>query len=468
MARYGGGLLKVLFCASEVTPFAKTGGLADVAGTLPLALADEGVEFLITMPKYRGIERESKKLREGVTVRFVAQEEYFNRASLYGNEKGDYPDNLKRFVYFCRESLRIAQAEAFKPDIVHANDWQTALLPVLLRTEFKKETFFKKTKSLLTLHNVAYQGTFGYSDYLDAGLDEALFNVDGFEFYGRANLLKGGILYADAVNTVSPTYASEILTRDYGFGLDGVLKRRESVLSGILNGIDTDFWNPGADKRIEAAYTVKDLSGKQACKAALQKSSGLEVNPAIPVFAVVSRLAEQKGIELFSEIADAFLNGPVQFVLLGEGDAVYHTMMQNIGKRHPQNTAIHLGFNAAEAHRIYAGADFFMMPSFYEPCGLGQMISLRYGTIPVVRHTGGLADTVVDWEEDAKTGNGIVFRGHSPEKLLEALNRALKLYADSRQTMMLRKHGMKTDFSWHRSAKEYKKLYQVLCGKETA
>ncbi len=424
-----------------------------------MALASQGVEFVIMMPRYRGIEQDQLKLSDNVSVYFITNEEYFNRASLYGNEKGDYPDNLKRFTFFCREALTQVEKIGFKPDLVHANDWQTALLPVLLKTEFKNHAFFQKTKSLLTLHNVAYQGAFGFSEYLETKLDESLFHVDAFEFYGRANLLKAGIVYADAINTVSPTYAKEILTRDYAFGLEGVLKKREDVLSGILNGIDTLFWNPETDTRIAATYSSQDLLGKAVCKKALQKSMGLEVDATIPIFAIVSRLAEQKGIEFFSEIADTFLAKRVQFVLLGDGDAVYHTMMQNIAKRHPKNAAVHLGFNSAEAHEVYAGADFFMMPSFYEPCGLGQMISLRYGSIPVVRHTGGLADTVFDVSENVKAGNGLVFKGHSPEKFLEALMRAVKLFEDSKKLAALRKQGMKNDFSWDRSAQEYKKLY---------
>ena len=456
--------IRVLFCASEVAPFARTGGLADVAGTLPLALGKLGVEVKIMMPRYRGLPGAPKKLSKNVSVYFVENEAYFNRATLYGNEHGDYLDNLKRFSFFCREALRLTKEMGFRPDIVHANDWQTALLPVILKTRFSHDPFFKKIKTLLTVHNLAYQGHFAHRLYPELALDESLFSVDGFEFYGKINLLKAGLLYADAISTVSPTYAKEIQTREYGFGLEGVIRKRSKDLSGILNGIDTEVWNPAKDKCIKKPFTPNRLKGKEACKADLQKTLGLPVDADVPVLGMVTRLAEQKGLDLLSEISDALFSKKVQFILLGEGDGAYHTTFKNVSKRHPKNTAIRLGFNAPQAHKIYAGSDFFLMPSYFEPCGLGQMISLRCGTLPIVRRTGGLADTVIDADEDPKTGNGFVFKERNPEAFLKGIERALLAFRDKERFSRLQKNGMKADFSWKKSAGEYKNLYKRVCG----
>jgi starch synthase len=455
--------LKVLCCASEVAPFEKTGGLADVTGSLPKALAGMGVETLILMPKYRNVPFTEKKVAPGVTARFIGNEEYFNRAGLYGNDRGDYPDNLQRFSFFCREALETARAAGFRPDIVHAHDWQAALLPVLLKTG--TDDFFRDTRSVLTVHNIAYQGQFPHKQYGVLGMDPSLFAIDGFEFYGKINLLKAGLLYADAVTTVSPTYAKEIRTVDYGFGLEGVVKKRAGAVHGILNGIDTSMWDPSTDKRIAARYSAEDPSGKKVCKAELQRSLGLEVREDVPLFAMVTRLAEQKGLDIVSGAADKLLSRGVQFVLLGEGDAVYHTTFANIGKRHPKNARILLGFDSQRAHAVYAGADVFLMPSYFEPCGLGQMISMRYGTVPLVRNVGGLADTVKDLDADPKSGNGFAFDQHSPEKLLETAARAEKLFADKTRLEKVRKRMMKLDFSWDASAKRYLELYKELVKK---
>lgn len=451
--------MKILFCASEVAPFVKTGGLADVAGSLPLALGELDVQTVILMPRVRGIRAKKEKLSKHVSIHFIENESFFNRAGVYGNERGDYHDNLQRFSFFCNAALSLTKEIGFKPDVVHANDWQTALLPVLLKTRFSSDAFFKKTKSLLTVHNLAYQGQFPGGQFKELGLDDPLFSVEGFEFYGKVNLLKAGLIFADRVNTVSPTYAEEIKTREFGFGLDGVIRSRTAPVRGILNGIDTGLWNPATDKKIRKRYSRMDLSGKEACKASLQKSCGFQVAADVPVFGMVTRLAEQKGLELVSEIADKFLSQKVQFVLLGQGDGVYHTTFLNIGKRHPKNSAIYLGFDAAEAHRIYAGADFFLMPSYFEPCGLGQMISLRYGTIPVVRKTGGLADTVADADRDPQAGNGFLFEERVPEKLLDTIERAIAAFQNKKRFETLRRRAMKADFSWRRSAIEYKKFY---------
>ena len=455
-------MIKVLFCASEVAPFAKTGGLADVAGSLPLELGLLGAKILILLPKYRGISSTRKKISENVEVRFIENEEYFNRASLYGEDRGDYPDNLKRFSFFCDASLDLAEKIGFRPDIVHTHDWQTALIPVFLKTKRAPSGFFKRSRSVLTIHNIAYQGHFPAREFGELGLDKDLFSIDGFEFYGKINLLKAGILYADALNTVSPTYAKEIQTKDYGFGLEGVVKTRRWVLKGILNGIDTDVWNPARDRNIPKKYSAADLAGKGFCKARLQKFCGFEVNSEIPVFALVARLAEQKGLDLLSEICNTFLAEKAQLVLLGDGDRSYETTFRNVRNRHPKNSAVFFEFQAALAHQIYAGADFFLMPSYFEPCGLGQMIGMRYGTVPIVRRTGGLADTVTD--ADSPGGNGIVFREPDPDKLLEAIRRALKVYRDKKKLGAVRKRAMKKDFSWRKSAKAYLQMYKETLG----
>ena len=452
----------MLACASEVAPFEKTGGLADVAGSLPPAMAKLGVETWVMMPKYRGVSITEKKVVPNVRARFIENEAYFNRAGLYGNERGDYPDNLQRFSFFCHEALETAKREGFRPDIVHAHDWQTALLPVLLKVKMASDPFFQRTRSVLTVHNLAYQGHFPQKQFGLLGLDPSLFSVEGFEFYGKMNLLKAGLLYADAVTTVSPTYAKEIQTRQFGFGLEGVVKRRSKNLYGILNGLDTGLWDPSKDKRLPFVYTGENLAGKAACKAALQKELGFEVNPDIPFFTMVTRLAEQKGLDIFSEAADKFLSKNVQFVLLGEGDQVYHTTFRNVGKRHPKTSRVLLKFDGEKAHNLYAGADFFLMPSYFEPCGLGQMISMRYGTLPIVRNVGGLADTVKDIELSPKGGNGFVFEEQSPAALLGAIERALKLFTDKKKLESAQKRGMGQDFSWDNSAKKYLELYEGL------
>jgi starch synthase len=452
--------LRVLFCASEVEPFEKTGGLADVAGSLSVALGALGAEILVLMPKYRNISLTEKKIGKNVRIRFIEREEYFNRAGLYGNDRGDYPDNLQRFSFFCRAALDLARSEGFRPDIVHAHDWQTALLPVLLKTTFSGVSFFGKTKSVLTVHNMAYQGQFPHKQFGSLGLDPSLYSIDGFEFYGNINLLKAGILYADALTTVSPTYAKECQTEEFGYGLDGVIKNRAKDLRGILNGLETKRWDPSADKRIPAVYSAANLAGKGRCKTELQKFCGFEENPDIPLFAMVTRLVEQKGLDIFAEIADKFLSKQTQFVLLGEGDGVYHTLFRNIENRHPKASRMFFDFDAIKARKVYAGADFFLMPSYYEPCGLGQMISMRYGTLPIARRVGGLADTVVDLDERPGTGNGFLFKEKSPKELMRAIERAKNLFADKKKLSLVRKRAMKIDFSWDKSAKEYMRLYR--------
>ncbi|MBI3316170.1 MAG: glycogen synthase [Candidatus Omnitrophica bacterium] len=454
--------MKILFCASEVTPFAQTGGLGEVAGSLPLALGKLGLEVAVVMPRYRGIVCAKKRLGQNVTGYFIENEAYFNRAFLYGNGRGDYPDNLERFSFFCHEALALAKALRFKPDIVHAHDWQAALLPVLLKTKVATDPFFEKTKCLLTMHNLQYQGIFPSKAYASLGLDEKLFDVKGFEFYGKINLLKAGILYADALNTVSPTYAKEILTPEYGFGLEGVLREKTGRLKGILNGIDGNVWDPAKDRWLKKHYSSHVPKAKELNKAALQASCGFEKNPRIPVFGMVTRLAEQKGLDLLAKVMDPFLSRKVQMVILGDGDHTYESSYRNFARKHAENCSALVGFGVAESHQIYAGSDFLLMPSLFEPCGLGQMIALKYGTLPVVRKTGGLADTIVDADEYPKRGNGFVFKERDPEELLDTLDRALSAFEDKKRFGSLRKSAMHSDFSWDRSAHAYKEYYREI------
>ena len=454
--------LNVLFCASEVAPFAKTGGLADVAGSLPPALARHGAQILVTMPRYRGIHTADKKIADGVRIHFIENEEYFNRAGLYGNDRGDYPDNLQRFSFFCHETLAYAKSAGFRPDIVHAHDWQTALLPVLLKTNFANDPFYAGARSVLTIHNIAYQGHFSQKQFGNLGLDPSLFSVDGFEFYGKINFLKAGLLFTDHLTTVSPTYAEEIENKEFSFGLEGVIKKRRKSLTGILNGIDPALWDPAKDARLAKMYGAANLEGKRACKEALQKRCGFEPDAGVPLFGMVTRLAEQKGLDLVAETCNEMVAKGAQLVLLGEGDAVYHTTFRNIAARHPKNVAAFLKFDAVLAHEVYAGSDFFLMPSYFEPCGLGQMISMRYGTLPIVRRVGGLADTVIDADLHPEKGNGFVFVEAQPEKLMGAVKRAMKAFKDKARLDALRKTAMRTDFSWDKSAEKYAQLYRKL------
>ncbi len=408
------------------------------------------------MPKYRGIGFTEKKLSDNVRARFIEHEGYFNRSGLYGNADADYPDNLERFAFFSRECLAVAEKEKFQPDVVHAHDWHTAMIPALLKAW--PGDFFAKTKTLLTIHNLAYQGLFGAEEYPKLGLPKNLFSMDSFEFYGKVNLLKGGLLKADRLNAVSPGYAEEIKTKEFGCGLEGVLQKRKKRLSGILNGIDAAAWDPAKDARLEANYSADDLAGKSLCKAALQRLCRFEEDPKTPLFAVVSRLTPQKGLDLLAEAAPDMLSKKLQLVVLGDGDPHHRRMFTRIEKDFPKNSRMFLGFDAVKAHAIYAGSDFFLMPSLFEPCGLGQMIAMRYGAVPVVRATGGLKDTVTDAAQ--KNGNGFTFKEAAAPAFAAAVGRALEAYADPKTMRTLVATGMKADFSWDESAKKYETLYR--------
>ena len=461
--------LKIVFCASEVVPFAKTGGMADVCGSLPLALERLGLELLIVMPRYRGVERVGPRLSamnnrvsatrigDGVEVLFIDKEGFFDRDGLYGDEQGDYPDNLDRFQYFSRQTLEVLRQLNICPDILHCHDWQTALIPAYLKTVLKADPFFRDVKTMFSIHNLAYQGLFPKGEFPKLGLGKAEFKHSPFEFYDQISLLKAGLEYSDVVATVSPNYAREILTPEFGCGLEGVLQARPNAVIGILNGIDETAWNPRIDPLIPATYSVDDLTGKARDKAALQACCGLPQRADVPVFGSVGRLSHQKGIDLLAEAAERMAQMGAQIVILGTGEERYHQLLRDVAARYPQSLAINLDFNEPLAHQIYAGSDFFLMPSVYEPCGLSQLISLRYGTIPVVSRTGGLVDTVTP---AAEGGNGFLLAEHTVEALVAAVREAMSFYQDQAAFQDLVRKACSQDFSWEESARKYSVAYQ--------
>lgn len=480
--------MKILFAASEVVPFAKTGGLADVAGTLPRFLKQLGHDVRIIMPRYQVVDRAKYQLKESVghfvvpvgdrlvessllegrlndiPVYFVEKDRYFDRPELYGTPHGDYPDNAERFIFFSRSVPEAARALGFQPDIIHCNDWQTALVPVYLKTLYGADPFFSKTSSVFTTHNMGYQGRFWHLDLPLTGLPWDLFTHEGLEFYGQLNLLKGGLVFADALTTVSKTYSREIQTPEHGYGLEGVLQFRKKDLHGIINGIDPNEWDPATDKALAATFSGKNLAGKAKTKKALQKELGLPATD-VPLLAFVGRLADQKGVDLLASAIEQIPESDAQFVILGSGDERYHQWLSDVTSRNPRKLALRLAFDGGLARRIYAAADIFLMPSRYEPCGLGQLISLRYGTIPVVHLTGGLADTIKEFSPGAGKGNGFTFRDFSLEAFHKAISRALKVYGNSSAWKTLIRNAMECDFSWDNSAREYETLYKKLARK---
>jgi starch synthase len=485
--------LNILFVSSEVEPFAKTGGLADVSGALPRAIRDLGHEVRIAMPKYKSVEERKFHLHEvlrlkqidipvgqevekasvkssiltntkaKIQVYFLANESLFNRAGLYGSPEThkDYPDNDKRFIFFCRGVLETLKLLRWQPDIIHCNDWQTGLIPAYLKTLYKNDPFFSSVKTIFTIHNMAYQGLFPESSFAKTHLPQELFVPDGVEFYGKLNFMKAGLVYSDVVTTVSERYALEIQSSDeYGCGLSGILQKRRSDLFGILNGIDYSIWNPEVDALIPQKYDAKNLEGKQVDRVELLRKFKLEGKEGIPVIGCISRLAEQKGFDLIGDAVEDFLKLDVQFILLGTGDKKYEDLFQAIQKRHPQKVGVYIGFSNELAHLIEAGSDMFLMPSRYEPCGLNQMYSLRYGTIPIVRATGGLEDTIEDYDPATGNGTGFKFSPYDAMELVNTVQRALAAYADQHAWRKLMKQGMQKDFSWEASAKKYVALYK--------
>ncbi len=483
--------MRILLVASEVAPFAKTGGLADVAGALPKALAKLGHDVRVVLPRYRMVDPVKFQLRlvvaslpvpvagrtadaaiwqgaiDSVPAFFVGHDGFFNRDALYQTQEGDYPDNAERFAFFSRAVLEMTRALDFPPDIYHCNDWQTGLVPTYLRTTSQVAREFQAVGVLFTVHNLGYQGLFGPEALAAANLGRELFNPFGLEFYGKVSFLKAGLVFADLITTVSRKYSQEIQTEDFGHGLEGVLRARAKDVHGILNGIDYDEWHPSRDQFITARFSRDDLAGKAVCKADLQHIFGLPERPDVPLLAVISRLTPQKGMDLIAEAMDALLDLDTQFVLLGTGDANLHAAFEQAKARHAARVGLKLGFDVALSHKIEAGADMFLMPSRYEPCGLNQMYSLAYGTVPIVRATGGLDDTIQPFDPVAGDGNGFKFVETTSRALLETVREAIALYRQPDRWRRLVRNGMACDFSWDRSAKEYDSLYQQLLSRRT-
>ena len=486
--------MNILLATSEAVPYAKTGGLADVCGALPLELARLGHRPVLVMPAYRhamwcgvpaqpmGIDfiipvgsktvtghvLESTLPGSEVPVYLVQQDQYFDRAELYRENDKDYVDNCERFVFFSRAVLELIRVLELDVDVIHCNDWQTGLIPAYLKLEYRNLPRYRKIATVLTIHNLAYQGSFWHWDMLLTGLDWRHFNWRELEFFGKLNLMKTGLVFADSLNTVSKRYAQEIQTPEFGFGLQTVLQHRQNVLSGILNGINCSEWNPATDKFLAADYTVDTVAeGKPVCKAALQKEFGLPERSEVPLVGVIGRIAHQKGFDLIAEIIPGWAhNNDVQWVLLGTGDPQLEQTFRDYARQYADKVAVKIGFCDETAHRIEAGADMFMMPSRFEPCGLNQMYSLQYGTVPIVRETGGLADTVVDVSDSTLadgSANGFSFREDNGQALGETLWRACQLYQQTDLWQQLIATGMKQDWSWKRSAQKYADLYEETC-----
>ncbi len=484
--------MKVVYLSPEVAPFSKTGGLADVSGALPQSLKKLGAEIMVITPFYGNVKANKYPLEKTdiqfevkigdkvnpcgvykgllpdaqVPIYFLDNEQYFGREGLYnypGTTK-DFEDNSERFIFFARGALEVIEKLKVHPDVIHCNDWQTGLVPVYLKTAYASKEGFRNTRVIQTVHNLVYQGHFGQSDMNLTGLDRSLFNWKHLEFYRKLNFLKGGIVFSDAISTVSKTYAEEIQTAECGEGLEGVLKERSKDLWGILNGIDYTIWNPETDKCIIANYGMKKLGGKQLCKKSLQRTYKLPERD-VPIIGMITRLAEQKGLDLIIAKFHDFIKLDIQFVLLGSGDPRYHEIFQGFAKTFPEKVAVKLTFDEPSAHEIEAGADMFLMPSRYEPCGLNQLYSLKYGTVPIVRNTGGLADTIIDVRSesvDSGRVNGFLFKEYDADLLFATIVRAIDLFKRKDPWQRLMKNGMAQDWSWERSAKEYLALYKKI------
>jgi starch synthase len=487
--------LKILFVTSEVVPFIKTGGLADVSSALPQMLSEMGHEVRIVVPKYGAVDDRKFKIHEVVRLKdlkinidqkevifslkscflpgpkvrvqiyFLDNHEYFgSRNSLYIDPRTgkDYPDNDERFILLNRSVFELISKLGWVPDIIHCNDWQTGLIPAYLKTVYNNDPLFTKFKTVFTIHNLAYHGEFPKSTFSKTELPEDLNSEKGLLLNGKVNFLKTGLMFADVINTVSETYANEIRTDSkLSAGLKSVLSKRKNDLYGILNGIDVRVWNPEKDKHLPKKYSAKNLEVKAVNKKELAEKFGFKYDENIPIISFISRLYDEKGIDLINKIFPKLMNLDIQMVLLGTGDKKYHTFFEKMSHTYKDKFACYLGFNDELAHLIEGGADIFLMPSRYEPCGLNQMYSLAYGTVPLVRETGGLADTVEKFNEKTGEGNGFVFKKYDGNELLKELNRALKLFKDKKTWMKIMKNGMKADFSWHSSSKKYIDLYKT-------
>jgi starch synthase len=471
--------MRILIASPEATPYVKTGGLADVAGALFKEYARMSLQPFLVLPLYRQV-REHVKLTDtgqrvnvpmgsrrvsgrilshGASSYFLECDEFFDRTDLYGTPQGDYPDNAARFTFFARAALEACLALRLEPDVIHCNDWQTGLIPLSMKTLYPSKSF-RGTATIMTIHNLGYQGLFDAAFLPFTGLPAKWFHPEGIEFYGKLNFLKAGLVASDIITTVSNTYAKEILTPEYGHGLDGFLRTRASVIHGIVNGIDTDEWDPCKDTFIPAPYSAGDLSGKTVCKNELMKECSLVNHDGdMPLLSFVGRLSAQKGLDIFMAAADDIISAGVKVIILGKGDAEIQNNILRIAGRHKGTLFVKAGYDEAFAHRVYAGSDLFLMPSRYEPCGLGQLIAMRYGTIPVARRTGGLEDTISDYKPLEGSGTGFLFEDYKASALKDCLGRALCAYMDTARWKGIISRAMAQDFSWKRSATEYLTLY---------
>ncbi|MGB0034271.1 MAG: glycogen synthase GlgA [Candidatus Acidiferrales bacterium] len=474
--------MKILFVSSEGLPYSKTGGLADVVEALPKALAQMGHEVAVLLPRYHGNKTVStlvssltvslgETLRfpsiveakpvDGVRYFFVNDPTYFDREQLYGDKAGDYPDNAERFTEFSRAAIEFTK-RIWLPDVIHCHDWQTALMPVLLRTQHANDPVVRSLPVVFTIHNLAYQGLFPQFTLRQTGLPESLFRVDGLEYYGNVNFLKGGLLFADFLTTVSRRYAKEIQTAEYGCGLEGVIRSRGERLVGILNGVDYGTWSPESDTFIAQNYSAHNLEGKKACKKNLLEVFRLPAeNQERPLIGIVSRFADQKGFDLIAHAAPDLMKENLAIVALGTGTPEYEKLFKTLAEKYPARVSVKIGYDNALAHKIEAGADMFLMPSRYEPCGLNQIYSLRYGTVPVVRATGGLDDTIQNYDARTHQGTGFKFEAYDGAALLECVRTALKTYRDMKAWRTVQTNGMAKDFSWKTSAAAYVTLYEA-------
>ncbi|HEY6388037.1 MAG TPA: glycogen synthase GlgA [Candidatus Acidoferrum sp.] len=474
--------MRILFVASEGLPFSKTGGLADVVEALPKALAAQGHEVAVVLPRYRGTKASAvvmpsltipmaNRLRfpavlggtviSGVRYFFVDDPEYFDRNGIYGTSAGDFPDNAERYSEFCRAAIEIVK-HVWPADVIHCHDWQAALVPVLLRTSYGDDPLVKDIPAVFTIHNMGYHGLFKPDVLERAGIPLAVYHPAGMEFYGNVNFLKGGLIYSDYLTTVSRRYALEIQTPEYGYGLDGVVRSRADRMVGVLNGVDYSAWSPDRDKFIPMKYSPKDMSGKHVCKQALLELFGIALEHAArPVIGIVSRFADQKGFDLIAEKALELMREDVSLVVLGSGERKYEELFQAMANTFPGRVGVKITYDNEIAHKIEAGADMFLMPSRYEPCGLNQIYSLKYGTVPIVRATGGLDDTVEPFDLEHGTGTGFKFAEYSGAAMIYAIRQALHHCTDERIWRRIQLNGMAKDFSWKGPAAEYAKVYEA-------
>ncbi len=486
--------LNILFITSEAEPFSKTGGLADVSSALPKMIRELGHDIRIMTPRYGTISERKFKLHDVIRLReiqipvgtetkvasvnssfisslkakvqvyFLANKDMYYRAGLYTDPKSnkDYADNDERFIFFCRGVLETLKKLGWQPDIIHCNDWQSGLIPAYMKTIYKDEPTFKNIKTVFTVHNLGYQGAFDDKAFDKTGLPGTAFHHEGVEFYGKLNFMKAGLVYSDIITTVSEKYAQEITTNEeFGAGMEGILKKRKKDLFGIVNGIDYTVWNPETDPVIDQRYDIQSLEGKEQNKMALCTKFGLQYKAGVPVIGCITRLVDQKGIDLIKEIADDMLKLDVQFIMIGQGEKRYHEYFETLKKKHAKKAGIMFGMSEEIAHLIEAGSDMYLMPSRYEPCGLNQLYSLKYGTVPIVRATGGLDDTIQDVGTTGN-GTGFKFQKYEGKELLKTIQRAVKMYGDQKTWQKVMRNGMAKDFSWESSAKKYINLYRSL------